>query len=99
MVIVGGGEDISRTSSCLPFVISSMNNLRGQIRSFNFLSSLTFPMFRSSTGIPGCINTYINAYYGMVGSLLNSITEETKAIKSMAEVYEVMETNIKSQQL
>ena len=62
-----------------------MNNLRDLIQATSFINNFNNQTFRSSEGIPGCIAGYLNAYYDIVGSLLNSLSLETDSVLSYTQ--------------
>ncbi|MBP5679198.1 MAG: hypothetical protein J6X28_05205 [Bacilli bacterium] len=62
-----------------------MNKIRSLVKSSNFVDSFKNLTFRSIAGIPGCISGYLNQYYDIVGSLLNSLTLETDSILSYTQ--------------
>lgn len=76
--------DAIKMSSKYSIAASSMEEIRTQIKnsSFGNFSNYTF---RSSSGIPGCIAAYINAYFDIVGSLMSSLTAETDSVLSYAQ--------------
>jgi hypothetical protein len=51
--------------------------------------------FRSSSGIPGCIMGYINAYLDIVGSLMNSLSLEADAVISYGQAMVDMDEDMK----
>ena len=62
-----------------------MNEIRNQVKNTSFLNNFQNIQLRSSSGIPGCISGYLNAYFDLVGSLMNSISLETESIVSYAQ--------------
>ena len=96
------GVDLSNASgisdagliSDMQYVNSSMSALRTQIKSSNFLSGKT-TKYRSSTGIPGCISSYINRYYDIMGDFMSSFVEETDAIISVGQAIVDMDVDMK----
>ncbi len=84
-----------KISSDYEFVSTSMNKLKSQIKNSSFLTGLTNLGFRSSSGIPGCIAGYINTYFDIVGSLMNSLSMEADAIISYGQAYVDMEDDMK----
>ena len=71
-------------SSDMIYVTSAMSSLRTQIKNSNFLNGKTLG-FRSSTGIPGCITGYINAYYDIMGQLMDSLVRQTESVMSVGQ--------------
>ena len=80
-----GNAELVEFSSSYKIVYENMNQLRSQIRSSAFLNGVTNFQYRSKSDIPGCITPYLNNYFDIVGSLLNSISMETESIVSYAE--------------
>ena len=67
------------------YATNEMNNIRDLVKSASFVNSFNNTTFRSGSGIPGCIGAYLNAYYDIVGSLLNSIAIETDSVISYTD--------------
>ena len=67
------------------YASSEMNNIRDLVRTSSFVNNFSNQTFRSGEGIPGCIGAYLNAYFDVVGSLLNSIALETDSVMSYTE--------------
>ena len=80
--------------SDLTFVSDSMNQIRTGISGTSFLSSLQGLTFRSSDGIPGCLVGYIEAYFNVVGALLNDLAQETSSVMSYAQAYADMDADL-----
>ena len=78
-------------SSDMIYVTSAMSSLRTQIKNSNFLNGKTLG-FRSSTGIPGCITGYINAYYDIMGQLMDSLVRQTESVMSVGQA--IVDMNI-----
>ena len=72
-------------SSSFSYVSSSMSQIRTKVSQSSFLSGVPNIGFRSGSGIPGCITEYINMYFDLVGSLVNSISMETESVVSYAQ--------------
>ena len=89
-----GDASLVEFSSDYGLVRDHMNNIRSLIKSSSFLGGVSNFGFRSSSGIPGCITKYINAYYDIVGSLLNSISMETESVVSYAEAIVKMDKEL-----
>ena len=89
-----GDASLVEFSSDYGIVRDQMNNIRSMIKSSSFLGGVSNLGFRSSGGIPGCITAYINAYYDIVGSLLNSISMETESVVSYAEAIVKMDKEL-----
>ncbi len=81
-------------SSNLQFVETTMNSLRTAIQNSNFLDSLRGQTFRSSQGIPGCIGSYIDAYFDIVGTLMDSLALETESIVSYGQAIADMDMDL-----
>ena len=67
------------------YACDEMNNIRDLIKSSSFVNSFSNQTFRSGDGIPGCIGAYLNAYYDIVGSLLNSLSLEADSVTSYTD--------------
>ena len=80
-VLSSGGAMKTRFS----YANTEMNNIRAMVRQTSFVNSFQNQTFRSGDGIPGCIGAYLNAYYDIVGSLLNSISLETDSVLSYVQ--------------
>ena len=78
-------KDGTPVSSEYAYVSETMNNLKNQIKSASFLSGFNNLGFRSSSGIPGCIMGYLNTYFDIVGSLMNSLSLEADAVISYGQ--------------
>ena len=74
-----------KISSSYYFVWEKMDDLRKQIKSSGYLSSLKNTTFRSSSGIPACISKYVNAYFDLVSSLLTNLAIESESVVSYAQ--------------
>ena len=66
------------------YVSIVMTRLKKQIKSSGFLNTKT-QKFRSSSGIPGCISNYINAYYNIMGQLMSSLNLQIDSVMSVAQ--------------
>ncbi len=82
----------SKVSSDTEYVLSEMNRLRTMISGSQFLKSNTIQEFTNSAGIPGCIATYINTYYSIMGELMDSLAQESEKIVSIATTIDDMNT-------
>lgn len=67
------------------YAFDQMNSIRAMIKSSSFLDSCGNMTCRSTSGIPGCIAGYLNAYYDIVGSLMNDLLLETDSIMSYTQ--------------
>ena len=63
-----------------------MNTLRSQIKGNNYFGRKV-QNFKDTSGIPGCIAGYINAYYDVIAALMKKIEEETKQVLCVAQKY------------
>jgi len=73
--------------SDMNFIVSSMNQIRGDISSSEFLTGLKSLSCRSGAGIPGIIMSQISKYFGAVGDLLTMLSKETKSVTSIAQAW------------
>lgn len=73
-----------------------MNNIREFVSSSSFVSNFKNLNFRSGSGIPGIIGAYLNAYYDIVGSLLNSISLETDSVFSYTQAVVDLDNDLTS---
>lgn len=80
-----GNIDLVEFSSNYKIVYENMNQIRSQVKSSSFLNGIVNLKYRSKNDIPGCITPYINNYFDIVGSLLNTVSMETESIMSYAE--------------
>ena len=85
----------SKISSDLNYVTRVMSLIRSNIASSSFLSAKTLS-FRSSTGIPGCISAYLNAYYDIMGQLMTSLAKETEAVISAGQAIADMDKDFET---
>ena len=92
-IVSKNGEAVS---SEYGYVSTAMNELKNQIKQSSFLSGLSNMGFRSSEGIPGCIMGYINTYFDIVGSLMNSLSLEADAVISYGQAMVDMDADLKS---
>ncbi len=67
------------------YVLNSMNQIRKSLCSSSVASGHKFQRFRSNTGIPGGLNKYIDAYYDVIGQLMDKLKEETESVVSIAQ--------------
>ena len=91
---LGTMTDVNLASDMI-YVTTAMSNLRAQIKSSNFLTGKT-QAFRNPEGIPGCICAYINAYYDIMGSLMDSLVSETDAVISVGQAIVDMDNDLAS---
>ena len=75
----------STMSTNYTYASNEMNTIRDLVKSTSFVNSFNNQTFRSGSGIPGCIGAYLNQYYDIVGSLLNSIALETDSVFSYTD--------------
>lgn len=80
--------------TCYAQANDAMNNIRGVIKSTNFLANSSNLTLRSSSGIPGCINEYLNTYYDLVNELLTSLAFQTESIQSYVQAYVDMDNDL-----
>jgi hypothetical protein len=84
-----------RVSNNYYYVQTAMNDIRGMVKSSNYLSSLKEGCFRGGGGgIPGCITTYINAFFDIVSSLLSSLSIEAESVLSYTQAMVDMDNDI-----
>ena len=76
------------------YIENSINQIRQQVKQSGFLQGVSHGTFRSSTGIPGCLNGYIDAYYDIMGQLMDLIVEQTEAIMSYGQAYIDMDADL-----
>ena len=81
-------------TSNMSFVTSGMSNIVGEIKNSKFLNSNKRLNFRSSSGIPGCINAYLDVYYDIVGKLTSLLATEAESIISIGQAIVDMDTDI-----
>lgn len=72
-------------ASDLQYVCNTMNAIRASIKSNSTASSLKQLNLRSTSGIPGCLSGYINAYLDLAGSLYEKMVDQTEAVVSYAQ--------------
>ncbi|MBQ3308170.1 MAG: hypothetical protein IJG68_08290 [Bacilli bacterium] len=80
-----GNIELVEFSSNYKIVYENMNQIRSQVKSSSFLNGIVNLKYRSKNDIPGCITPYLNNYFDIVGSLLNTVSMETESIMSYAE--------------
>ena len=80
---------VSDTMNRLKTLIKNTSCLGGGGKGFKNMG------FRSSSGIPGCIMGYINAYLDIVGSLMNSLSLEADAVISYGQAMVDMDEDMK----
>ncbi len=80
--------------TCYSQATDSMNSIRGAIKSTNFLANSSNLSLRSSSGIPGCINEYLNTYYDLVNELLTSLAFQTESVESYVQAYVDMDNDL-----
>ena len=78
-------KDGSPIASEYSYVSETMNQLKNQIKQSSFLSGFNNLGFRSSSGIMGTIMGYLNTYFDIVGSLMNSLSLEADAVISYGQ--------------
>ena len=95
-----GAKEITGTSmkTNVIYAKDEMNKLRELASKTSFLTSFGNISSRSSSGIPGCIGAYINAYYDIVGSLLNSLVLETDAALSYTQAIVDLDADLAASQ-
>ncbi|MBR4179029.1 MAG: hypothetical protein IKR57_06765 [Bacilli bacterium] len=81
-------------SSSLNYIENSVNAIRDQIKTSGFMQGYSKPTFSSSTGIPGCLSGYIDAYYNIMYDLMDRVEEQTEAIISYGQSYVEMDTDL-----
>lgn len=87
----------SNVSSDTLYVCEQMNKLREQISQSKFLLSNRKQVFSNSSSIPGCIGMYIDAYYNIMGSLMDSLMKETEVVTSIACAIDDMSSSLKNE--
>ena len=87
----------SNVSSDTLYVCEQMNKLRELISKSQFLSSNRKQVFSNSSSIPGCIGMYIDAYYNIMGSLMDSLMKETEVVASVACAIDDMSSSLKNE--
>lgn len=78
------------------YVQTAMNEIRGAVKSSSYLSSLKEGSYRSGDGIPGCIATYINAFFDAVSNLLSSLSIEAESVLSYTQAMVDMDNDLKA---
>ena len=84
-------------SSDTLYVYEQMNKLRDQIKQSKFLTSNSKQVFSNPNSIPGCISAYIDAYYNIMGELMDSLMKETEVIASIASTIDNMGRVLKTE--
>lgn len=82
--------------SNMVYVSDSMNKIRNTIKSNSSLFNLKNINFRSTTGVPGCLASYINGYFELSGALLDKMSQQTEAVMSYAQSIVDMDKDIAS---
>ena len=103
MGILGNLETLRLTSSTgkvsndYYYVQTAMNDIRSMVKSSNYLSSLKEGCFRGgSSGIPGCIATYVNAFFDIVSNLLSNLSIEAESVLSYTQAMVDMDNDIRA---
>ena len=80
--------------SDITYILGVVNTLRDYIKNSNFLNNNSAVSFGNPAGIPGCFTAYINEYFNLVGRLMQSLSGETEAIMSVAQLVMDMDENL-----
>ena len=82
-------------SSDYDYVSTTMNNIKNQVKASSFVDGTQNFGFRAGGGIASMIQEYVNMYYDIVGSLMNSLSMEADAVISYGQAYVDMEDDMK----
>ena len=85
-------DDLALSSSMI-YVSNKMASLKTQIKNSNFLNGKTL-LFRNETGIPGCITSYLNRYYDVMGNLMTALNEQADAVISVGQAIVDMDNDL-----
>ena len=93
----GSGIVSEETQSNMSYITTKVNEIRQAVRQSGFLQGVSSQTCRSSSGIPGCIGAYIDAYYEIMGQLMDLVVEQTEAVISYGQAYVDMDLDLKQQ--
>ena len=83
-------------SSDYYYVQTSMNEVRTSVKNSSYLTNLSQLTSRSSDTIPGCIATYVNAFFDIVNNLLSTLAIEAESVLSYAQAMVDMDNDQKA---
>ena len=86
----------SKIASDMQYILNSVNAIKSQIKTSNVYTNKT-QVFANTSTIPGCISKYINAYYDVLGELMNKMNQELNSIISLGQAMIDMDNDLSNQ--